>query len=137
MPALDRCHPQVVRALEMAGWVVGPKPVSIGTVMNTLFADLEAERRVGDNIERIILVEVKCFADSDTMMNDVYTALGQYLIYRSLIRQLYPSRAIYLAIPNFAYHGVFTKIAMPVVKEAAIKLLVIDLVDEVIEQWLE
>ncbi|MBC7811028.1 MAG: fatty-acid synthase, partial [Burkholderiales bacterium] len=62
---------------------------------------------------------------------------GQYLIYRSLVRQLYPLRAIYLAIPNYAYHGVFTKIAMPVVKEAAIKLIVVDLADEVIEQWLE
>lgn len=137
MPALDRCHPQVVRALEKAGWVVTAAPVTIATPLNTLFADVGAQQYLLDGVQAIIVIEVKCFSSSDTTMHDLYVSIGQYLIYRSLLSQSEPTWSLYLAIPSHAYHDTFKEMAMMVITESKIKLIVVDLANEVIEQWLE
>jgi hypothetical protein len=83
MPALDSCHPQVVRALEKAGWNVSPVPHAIRVPGRRypLLADMRANRDEAS----IIVVEVKCFLDDP--IAELYVAIGQYMIYRSLLRQ--------------------------------------------------
>jgi XisH protein len=95
------------------------------------FIDIKARR----NQSEIIIVEVKCFADSE--LHEFYTAVGQYRFYRSLMRQFGIDRPLYLAIPNSADNGIIKQIGMPLIIEAQIKLNVVDLEQEVIEQWLE
>jgi hypothetical protein len=73
----------------------------------------------------------------DDPLAEIYTGIGQYLIYRSLIGQSSTQLPLYLAIPNYAYHGIFKDMGMAVVNEVHMKLIVVDLNREVIEQWLE
>lgn len=130
MPALDNCHPQVVRALEKEGWVVSPKPYRLTFGERPyLFIDILAQH----DDSRIIIVEVKCF--NDNQLNDLYIAVGQYLIYRSLLRAKNISDPLYLAIPQDIYESLFKEIGMFVVEETQIKLIVVDIDREVIVKW--
>jgi hypothetical protein len=132
MPALDKCHDQVVRALEKEGWIIAPKPhLLVVPERHPLLADLKARR----GTDEIIIVEVKCFEDDE--LSELYTAIGQYLVYRSLIKQKNPRRKLYLAVPSPAYHGIFRQLGMSIVVETGIKMVVVDLDREVIEKWLE
>jgi len=54
-----------------------------------------------------------------------------------LLRQSSSQAPLYLAVPNVAYHGIFKDMGMAVVNEIAMKLIVVDMKREVIEQWLE
>ncbi len=133
MPPFDSCHPQVVHALEKAGWTVSPVPHAIRAPGRRypLLADQKAQR----DEDKIIVVEVKCFVDDE--VTELYTAIGQYMIYRNLLRQSPSNLPVYMAIPTDAYYGIFRDMAMGVINEAQIKLIVVDLDNEVIEQWLE
>jgi hypothetical protein len=133
MPALDACHSQVVHALEKAGWTVSPVPhaIRIPGRRYPLLADMRANR----GQDEIIIVEVKCFLDDP--IGELYTAIGQYMVYRNLLRQSPSKPPLYLAVPSYAYRGIFNEIGMAVVNEAQIKLLVVEMDQEVIEQWLE
>lgn len=132
MPALDSCQPQVIRALEKAGWKVSPVPHAIRAPKRRypLLADIRASR----GSEEIIIVEVKCFLDDP--LAELYSAIGQYLIYRSLLRLSSPDYSLYMAVPTEAYHGILNDIGMDVIRESQIKLLIVDLAREVIDQWL-
>jgi len=132
MPALDKCHDQVVRALEKEGWTVASKPISlVAPERHPPLADIGAQRE-GDEI---IVVKVKCFADDE--LYELYTAIGQYLVYRSLIRRANKTQKLYLAIPSSAYHGIFRQLGMSIVAETGIKMIVVNMNSEVIEKWLE
>lgn len=133
MPKLDSCHAQVVNALEKAGWLVSMKqyPIRVPTRVTPLFADIKARR----GQDTIIVAEIKCFERG--IAEEVYTAIGQYLVYRAMMRQLGISHPLYLAIPLIAYRGIFQQLGRDVVRETTIKLIVVDIEREVIESWLE
>lgn len=78
MPALDKCHAQIVHALEKAGYEVAPKAFRLDTAINELFIDILATRTVETRTQEIVVVEAKCFSDPRAQMVDLYTALGQY-----------------------------------------------------------
>ena len=137
MPRPDLCHPQVVKALEKAGWTIVSSPFSLETSVNYLYADLQAQRSVEIGDQEIIVVEVKCFTDDDTTMHELYVSIGQYLIYRHVLQINGLTDPIYLAVPTKAFYGIVKEIASPVMVEYRIKLLVIDLEHEEIEQWIE
>jgi len=44
VPALDRCHLQVVRALEKVGWRVSKKPFTLDLPTRQLYVDILAEQ---------------------------------------------------------------------------------------------
>lgn len=134
MPRLDDCHDQVVNALEKAGWDVSPTPYLLRMGNRRLYIDLYAESHRPDR--RIIIVEVKCFANPNEEMNDLYTAVGQYLVYRGLLDQVGVTDPLYLAIPIDAYE-LFVQLAIPVVSTFRIKMVLVDLAREVIERWLD
>jgi hypothetical protein len=141
MPALDHCHPQVVRALEKAGWVVVQQPYTLQVLSSArknsnLFIDLLARHERDTPTATIMVVEAKCF-EGRSDVYDLYGAIGQYVIYRSLLRERELALPLYLAVPVTAYHRVFREFAMPVISELGLKLIVIDMVAEVIEQWIE
>jgi len=137
MPALDHCHAKVVHALEKVGWVVNPKPFTLDLPSRQLYADILAERTDEDQREQIIVIEVKCFANPDSEMHDFYVAIGQYLTYRSAIPDQQLDLNVYLAIPTHAYKSVFTEVGQSLVQSQQIKLIVVNLDQEEIEEWLE
>jgi hypothetical protein len=58
MPALDQCHPQVVRALENDGWQVESSPYKLESGVRRSYVDLLLSRQVNGTREQAILVEV-------------------------------------------------------------------------------
>ena len=132
MPALDQCHEQIANALRKSGWEVDDKPYVIRlTSSRRFFIDIQAQRDQNE----IIVVEVKCFADNQ--INELYTGIGQYLVYRSLLERKGISRSLYLAIPSTAYIQIIQELAIDIIVGEKIKLVVVDLDQEVVEQWLE
>jgi hypothetical protein len=134
MPALDICHDQVVHALEKAGWSVEPKPFTISIPpRRRVFIDLLARR----SSQLVTIIEIKCFPDGNSDLNELYSALGQYLLYRNLLEQRKIDQPLYLAVPQKAYDGVIAETAIPLIQELRVKMIVIDLENEVIVQWIE
>ncbi len=137
MPTLDRCHENVVRALIKAGWIVAPKPFSLKIERgHTLFIDLAVSRVETSGEQVILLIEVKCFPADSADTSELYTALGQYITYRSLLKQQHIEFDLYLAVPVEAYQDVFTRMALSAVAENQIKMVVVDIEHEVLIQWL-
>jgi hypothetical protein len=138
MPALDSCHFQIVRALQKEGWQVAPRPKYIYDENVTVFIDIEALRSANGNDEnnRRIYIEVKCFPDPGST-RELYIAIGQYLVYQTVLASQTTPIPIYLAIPINVYDGTFNSTVRKTVKEHKIKLVVVDLETETIVQWLE
>lgn len=137
MPALDKCHDQIVRALQKAGWQILPNALYLKTERIRSFIDIQAQRGNNGQLKQIIVVEAKCFSDIRTQTTDLYNAIGQYLVYRHLIAQQGLPYTLYLAVPTHAYRGVFADIGMGVVSETNVKMIVVDLESEIIERWIE
>jgi hypothetical protein len=138
MPALDRCHPIVVRALEKDGWTVAPRQQELYvSKRHILQIDIKATRQQNGTSRSLLFVEVKCFANRGDETTDLYIALGQYLVYRSLLKQKNIQADLYLAVPITAYESVFKRMGRAAVSENRIKMIVVDLEGEVITQWLE
>lgn len=135
MPALDSCHPQIIRALQKSGWDVAITPYIIPVDVNhRLYIDIEAHHV---ELGQVVVIEAKCFQDSNAHTTDLYTGLGQYLIYRSLLAKQGAIHKLYLAIPLHAWNGIVNRIGIDAIHENAIKLLIIDIHHEVIVSWIE
>ena len=138
MPAIDKCRPQFVRALQKLGWEVDPKPYTLDVDgRRRLMIDVFARQQQGRSWRKIIVIELKCFSDEKSELLDLYIAIGQYLIYRNLLKQRGYDYTLYLAVPRHAYEGVFQQLAMPLINEIDVKMIVFNLENEVIEQWLD
>lgn len=63
-------------------------------------------------------------------------ALGQYMLYRGLLRRQEPDRTLYLAVPRRIYETVFASvIGQVVLDDYGVKLIVCDMEHEVVAQW--
>lgn len=136
MPVDDSCHDQVTRALIKAGWLIEAAPYQISTPERTAFIDIQARRGNNGSREHGLFVEVKCFPDRKSTTRDLYTAIGQYLIYQALIDDLEQEIPLFLAVPADAYAEIFDAIVQRVVRFAKIKLVIVDVAKEEITQWI-
>jgi hypothetical protein len=138
MPALDQCHDQIVRALEKSGWKVSSKPYVLYIAsQRRVYIDIHAYREIGDNNQQLIIVEVKCFGDDRTELGDLYTAIGQYILYRNWLKTLAITDELYLAIPTRVYNNIIQPLAIAVVRENRVKMILVDLEQEIIDKWME
>lgn len=136
MPNLDSCHQQITNALAKAGWQIEARMYYLQYEGFEVYPDIRA-RQTNGTVEEIIVVEVKCFAEKSNYRDDLYRAIGQYLIYRSILGLKQIDAKPYLAIPSFAYEGLFTgKVVSATISDSNISLLVVDIEREVIVQWL-
>ena len=137
MPAIDHCEPAIVRALQRAGWLVThqPFPLSRQDRRRLLYADLRLQHREHDDV--IIVVEVKCFATRRVFMADLYHAVGQYVVYRNLLRINRIDAPLYLALPLVPYERSFqNELVQSVLKDVDLPFIVIDLETEEVVQWI-
>jgi hypothetical protein len=136
VPAIDQCHQQVVRALEKAGWDVFPNPYTLAVGRGVLlFVDIRAQR-LSEERKEVLLIEVKCFPEDSSDTRQLYTAFGQYLVYRSIVRQKTLEAEVYLAVTSDAFDGVISQLGLPAIHENRVKMIVVDIRNEVIRQWL-
>lgn len=139
MAALDACEPQMVRALEKDGWKIARKPYTIKTKLRSVFADFSLRRDRDGVRETIVIIEVKCFTHEENDLDELYIAIGQCLVYQTALAQRrmgdkqYP---LYLALPEPAYQR-FAKdpVLIDAMLATGVKLVVIDVVQEVVVKW--
>ena len=136
MPAKDFYHDTVKTALIKDGWII-TEPFSLKVGKRDLFIDLGAEKLlIADRTNQKIAVEVKSFI-SASPVSDLEQALGQYLLYESLMQKQYPDRLLYLAIRSTVYDSFFQEEIVQIVLESRrLKLLIFDETQEEILQWI-
>lgn len=137
MPAVDQCHDQVVRALEKSGWRLYRSPANFFTPERTVFIDMELSRRQNGTSEQIILVEVKCFPESGSMTKELYSSIGQYLVYRAILQELELVYDLYLSVPQHIFVSLFDSAVNRVINDNQLKLVIIDLESEEVVKWIE
>lgn len=136
MPAKDLYHDAVKAALIKDGWTITSDPFSLEVGGRDLFVDFGAEKLlIAQRKNQKIAVEVKSFIGASPV-SDLEQALGQYLLYEDLIKQLYPERLLYLAIRESTYNNFFQEeLVQIVIQSRHLKLLVFDENQEAVIQW--
>lgn len=100
MGAKDIYHDDVRIALIKDAWTITHDPFRLRWGKKDYYVDLGAERLIAaEKPGRRIAVEIKSFV-GPSLVDDVEKALGQYLIYRSIMRRRQPDRRVFLAIPK-------------------------------------
>jgi hypothetical protein len=137
MPALDLYHNAVKNALLKDSWTITHDTLHIKWGKKDMYVDLGAKRILtAEREEQKIAVEVKSFI-SDSEMDDLKNAIGQFTIYRSVLRKTYPEHILYLAVRDITYESLFTEpIGQLMIEDEKLKLIVFDSSQEVILQWI-
>ena len=96
MPARDLYHHQVRQALVKDGWTITHDPLRLTWGRKDVYVDLGAERILAaEKGSQRIAVEIKTFLGPSDMQ-DLEQALGQFVLYRSVLRRREPDRELYL-----------------------------------------
>jgi len=127
--AIDLIHEAVKNALEKDGWTIIDEQVSLRFGEIGGYVDLEVERPaiVAVKNEEKIFVEIKTFAGS-SFVRDLQQAIGQYELYRDIIRYRELEHRLFLAIPQSVYDYYFVRpTTKRIIQDHNILLIVVDL----------
>ena len=136
MPAKDIFHDAVKTALTSDGWTIKADQLHLRWGKRDFYVDLAADRfYLADKGEQHIAIEVKSFTD-DSAMTALEKTLGQFLIYRSILKRKDPERKLFLAVTQPVFRNIFEKdVGLLVVEDYDIALLIFDAQKEVIIEW--
>ncbi|MEM6698659.1 MAG: element excision factor XisH family protein [Bacteroidota bacterium] len=85
-------------ALEKDKWLITDDPLDVRLEGTTLYIDLATERVLeARKSKEQIVVEVKSLSKR-SLLESIYAALGQYIVYRDALEEVEIERAIYLVI---------------------------------------
>lgn len=133
MPAIDKCQGAVLRALSKEGWVSQKLPHPIRTQTRLLWADMSLKQQD----DTIIIAEVKCFSDPEHDIPELYTSLGQYLVYRQALLDRQNPHPLYLAMPQEAYERLIQDSTLAkLIEILRIKFILVDLLVEEVREWI-
>ena len=134
VPAKDRYHDVVVRALAKAGWRTIGEQVAVILGDRHLWIDIEAVKE-SERVE--ILVEVKGFENMRSPVDYLADSVGKYVVYRAALDYGEVATPLYLAVPEAAHEGILREdIGRQVVMRLGIKLIVFDAIKEEIVLWI-
>ena len=147
MPSKDTIHNRVKQAIINDGWQITDDPYVISYGEKFLFIDLGAKDRINiekaqsqligvekDNVK--IAIEIKSFRNQSPLV-DLEQAIGQYILYKIILKQVDPTRIIYLAITQETYNEIFDEpIGQLVIQELQLNLIIIDIIQLEIKQWI-
>jgi hypothetical protein len=136
MPQDDLYHDSVIRALTVDGWTITDDPLTLSFKGKVVYVDLGAERTIGAERDgQRIAVEIKSFLHPSDV-HDLREAVGQFVLYRDLLRVIQPDRLLYLAVPEHAYEGIFSHpLGQLVLESEGLRLIVFELDRERIVRW--
>ena len=136
MSARDKVHYQVVNALVKDGWTITHDPLNVRWKKRRLKVDLGAERLLAaQKGAEMIAVEIKSFIGKNDL-DDLYQALGQFILYRKALKKVEPRRTLFLALDVNAYREAFgDEDGESLRAEEGVKLLVFDIATEEIVLW--
>lgn len=137
MSAKDKFHSIVKLALQKDGWNITDDPLYISFGGVQMYVDLGAERLIAAEKDgEKIAVEIKSFL-SPSAISDFHIAFGQFLNYRTAIREKDPRRTLYLAVNIETYNDFFLlPFTQLQIQEYQIKLVIYDVENEEIVRWL-
>ncbi len=101
-----------------------------------MYADLAAELPIAAERQgQKIVVEIKSFV-CRSLMTDSHNAVGQYMVYRTLLQETSPEYRLYLAIDD-TYDNFFKRAGIKfLINASQIALLVVDIELQAIMQWI-
>ncbi|MBX9627743.1 MAG: XisH family protein [Gemmataceae bacterium] len=138
MAAKDAIKDAVVAALKKDGWTITDDPLRLDYAEFEPEIDLGAERLLAAErgVERIA-VEVKTFA-GPSRVREFRDALGQYEVYRLMLRDLHPDRKLYLAVSERGYARIFeTEAVRRLTAGRPIPLVIVSVDAEEVRRWIE
>lgn len=108
MAAKDIYHDHVKDALEKDGWTITHDPYRLKwRGRKKMLIDLAAEKLLlAEKGASKIAIEVKSFV-GNSELEDLYNAIGQFILYRKALRKTEPVRELYLAIRHDVYNDLF------------------------------
>lgn len=108
MPAKDKYHEGFKNAFIKDDWQIIRDPFTIRYEKLKLFADLAGKKLFSAQKKDInIVVEIKSFLNFSPV-HEFQCALGQYILYRTLLSQINPDYLMYLAIEVEIYETFFS-----------------------------
>ena len=136
MPAKDTYHDAVRNALVKDGWTITDDPFRLIWGDRDFYADLGAERVVAaEKAGKRIAVEVKSFLGA-SQMHDLEMALGQFMLYRSILEEQEPGRVLFLAIPDEPAEVLDEPIGQLLIAKHLLQAIVFDPEKEEILRWI-
>ncbi|HVC80425.1 MAG TPA: element excision factor XisH family protein [Chloroflexota bacterium] len=134
MPAKDRHHDAVVRALRKAGWVILAEQVALSMPMRRVWVDIRASKEA-DNLA--ILIEVKGFERPASPVAYLAETIGQCLLYQTILDFAGVTDTLYLAVPSVAFTGILgEELGRQAIQRAQVRLILFDPVQEEITRWI-
>ena len=135
MPAKDRYHEIVKRALTKAGWLVDAEQLAMIIEDRRLWIDLRATK---SDQHLVVLVEVKGFENMASPVEYLANTAGQYALYRSVLDYLALDLPLYLAVPEAAYNGILAEaVGQQLLRRVEARLIVFDPDREEVVQWID
>ena len=139
MARLDKIHYAVKNALIKDGWTITDDPYTLVYKGQKFLVDLAAEKNlfVAEKGTEKIAVEVKSFL-SPSKMPDLYSAVGQYEVYRVYLGKIAPERQLFLAVSEEIFQDFFTQEAISIIIESQnISVLSVNIEKEEITKWIK
>ena len=136
MRAKDTYHDALRNALVKDGWTITHDPYHLVWGKRDFYVDLGAERVVAaEKAGKRIAVEVKSFL-GPSQMHDLELALGQFLLYRSILEQQEPDRVLFLAIPDEPAGILAEPVGQLLIAKRLIRAVIFDPRKEEILRWI-
>jgi hypothetical protein len=136
MPAKDMYHDAARNALVKDGWTITDDPLRLVWGKKDFYVDLGAERILAaEKLGRVIAVEVKSFV-GDSPMADMEKALGQFMLYHSIMRRTEPERTLFLALPENAAKVFDEPVGRLLLEDYEIQAIVFDPEKQEIIRWI-
>lgn len=137
--ANDIIHDAVVKALDKDGWRIVKERFKIECGEVEVYADLLTQRKstTAEDDPPKIIIEIKSFV-SRSFIKELQHALGQYSFYSDMIELAGLEYDLYLAISKPVYKDYFLRpVTSQIVKRRQVKLLIVDIDEEEIVQWIQ
>lgn len=100
----------------------------------TIIIDIRAAKARGDVS---ILIEVKGFENTPSLVEYLASVVGQYILYQTVLEYTKTAVPLYLAVPKEAYSGVLNElIGQQVIARANVHLMIFDPVQEEVLLWI-
>lgn len=137
MPADDAIYEAVKNALVKDGWTITDDPYWLKYGRDNLYVDLAAERELltAERGTDRIAVEIKSFL-GPSILHDFEQAVGQFLVYRTIMSRVDPERRLILAVSQQGFAALQRKPAVQlVVEDQRVPILIVTLDREEVLQW--
>jgi len=136
--ARDLIHYAVKNALIKDGWNIANDPMTLKSKGTRVFIDLEATKFLLATKEKdSIAIEIKTFRNL-YVLDDFYSALGKYLCYKLLLKNLKMEHFLYLGITNVTYKRLLqSSLVVDAIAAYELKFVIIHSKKEKVLQWIK